>query len=178
MNYNLTLDMRSTLKSKDYSCVLQCSKKFVCILFLISTTFCKRYFWRCSIAISLHKFPKNKLTAAEWVVQLKIGKDITKYDVVCSEHFEEIDFKSTFVHLNIQLIRSSVHFVQYGDCLMGNSFLGGRAGYFSISGPLKWHILGNDEASDTSEATLLPFFHVQASSVGPHLSITSSSGNL
>ncbi|KAL1468271.1 hypothetical protein MTO96_041598 [Rhipicephalus appendiculatus] len=42
--------------------------------------------------VSLHRFPKEKKRRKLWTIKLRIGKEVSKEMVVCSEHFEKDDF--------------------------------------------------------------------------------------
>ncbi|XP_037507363.2 peroxynitrite isomerase THAP4 [Rhipicephalus sanguineus] len=42
--------------------------------------------------VSLHRFPKEKKRRKLWTIKLRIGKQVSKEMVVCSEHFNKDDF--------------------------------------------------------------------------------------
>lgn len=56
----------------------------------------------CTQDISLHEFPKDPKISRTWQTALKIGKPVTKYVLVCSQHFTDTDFTCGKYRQNIK----------------------------------------------------------------------------
>ena len=52
----------------------------------------------CTKDISLHAFPADHKLCKTWQTILKIGKPVSKYMFVCSQHFLKGDFIQGMVH--------------------------------------------------------------------------------